>query len=362
MSQYFSAASKAALLCASALVSLTLAASACADEGHHHSHGSPGAPDVARPDSHAPIGVMGDHRHKAGDWMASYRFMGMTMKDNLVGEDNVTPAQIRTHFGKMVVPTKMDMDMHMAGLMYGWSDRITLMGMVSYVEKEMDHVRPNGATFQTQAKGMGDSKISALIGLEDHKPEGLPGSLHATIGFSLPTGSIDERDATPANPRAKLPYPMQLGSGTFDFTPGLTWAHRLNDDRTSLGAQYAGAIRLGDNDNNYTLGDKHQISVWAMRLLSDHVSLSGRVKGEWEGDIDGADPDLNPNMIQTADPDLHGGERIEASIGLNISLKGIGPTTGNRLAVEYTEPLYQDLNGPQMERQSTLTIGWQGNF
>ena len=33
----------------------------------------------ARPDSHAPIGVMGEHGHKAGEMMLAYRFMAMDM-------------------------------------------------------------------------------------------------------------------------------------------------------------------------------------------------------------------------------------------------------------------------------------------
>ena len=34
----------------------------------------------ARPDGHAPIGVMGEHTHKAGEWMFSYRYMHMSMR------------------------------------------------------------------------------------------------------------------------------------------------------------------------------------------------------------------------------------------------------------------------------------------
>lgn len=30
-----------------------------------------------RPDGHAPIGIMGDHYHKKGEWMLSYRMMTM---------------------------------------------------------------------------------------------------------------------------------------------------------------------------------------------------------------------------------------------------------------------------------------------
>ena len=43
-----------------------------------------------RPDGHAPIGVMGDHTHKAGEWMASYRYMRMEMEGSLDGSDGIS--------------------------------------------------------------------------------------------------------------------------------------------------------------------------------------------------------------------------------------------------------------------------------
>ena len=67
-----------------------------------------------RPDSHAPIGVMGEHIHKAGEFMLSYRYMFMRMEDNYDGSDSIAntsfagppPAPFR------VAPIDMDMEMH----------------------------------------------------------------------------------------------------------------------------------------------------------------------------------------------------------------------------------------------------------
>lgn len=39
----------------------------------------------SRPDAHAPIGVLGDHTHKKGELMASYRFMTMEMNQIFSG-------------------------------------------------------------------------------------------------------------------------------------------------------------------------------------------------------------------------------------------------------------------------------------
>jgi len=38
-----------------------------------------------RADGHAPIGVMGDHQHEAGEWMVSFRYMRMAMEGNGTG-------------------------------------------------------------------------------------------------------------------------------------------------------------------------------------------------------------------------------------------------------------------------------------
>ena len=59
--------------------------------------------------------------------------------------------------------------------------------------------------------------------------------------------------------------------------------------------------------------------------------------------------------MQTADPDNYGLERLEVGVGLNMLL----PDSHHRLALEATVPVYQDLNGPQLETDWQLTLGWQ---
>lgn len=90
-----------------------------------------------RPDSHAPIGVMGDHTHQQGELMLSYRFMHMNMQGNRNDTSSQSPEDIVTsepnRFSNppmqppnlRVVPTEMTMDMHMLGAMYAPNDRIT---------------------------------------------------------------------------------------------------------------------------------------------------------------------------------------------------------------------------------------------
>ena len=65
--------------------------------------------------------------------------------------------------------------------------------------------------------------------------------------------------------------------------------------------------------------------------------------------------------VQTADPDNHGGETLEALFGVNLAGQS-GWQKGHRIAAEIGLPLYRDLNGPQLETDLTLTLGWQKAF
>ena len=321
-----------------------------------------------RPDSHAPINVMGDHIHEKGEFMFSYRYMHMSMEDNKDGSSGISPDAIVTtvpnRFGMpptlRVVPTEMTMDMHMLGLMYAPTDRITMMGMVNYQEKDMKHTTyagPAGTnqldTFRTSTSGIGDSMISALFGLtEAHAAQ----RWHVTLGASLPTGSVDEdgRILTPMNtqPTVRLPYPMQLGSGTYDLITGLTYAS--NAGAWGWGSQLGAVTRLGDNDEDYTLGNKYHADGWLSYMVTTVLSVSGSLGYVDWGNIDGMDPEIM-GPVQTADPSLQGGQRATFGLGMNYLL----PAEGHRLALEATVPIWQDLDGPQLEVDWGITLGWQ---
>lgn len=310
-----------------------------------------------RPDGHAPLGVMGDHVHETGEFMLSYRFMHMTMDGNRTGTEAVTPATVLQDF--MVTPISMPMVMHMVGGMYAPSDRVTLMAMVPYVNIEMDHQTRPGGTFTTEGSGLGDVGLSALIGLQNEGA--FRAHLHA--GFSVPTGSIEIMDATPMSSGndVQLPYPMQLGSGTFDLKPGIT-ALWMNPD-WSGGAQGMATLRMGENDHEYTLGNRFEAGAWVARKLTDWASLSVRGLLTTWGDIEGQEPapSVNPMVVPTARTDLRGGTRLDIPFGLNLYAPS-GALAGHRIAVEFNLPVYQDLNGPQLETDGILMIGWQKSF
>ena len=85
------------------------------------------------------------------------------------------------------------------------------------------------------------------------------------------------------------------------------------------------------------------------------------MSGQYSGKIDGIDSEI-VLPVQTADPNNQGGRRVDVHFGVNIAgQKDIG-IAGHRLALEIGLPIYQDLNGPQMETDWILSLGYQYAF
>ncbi|MGY0583128.1 MAG: transporter, partial [Paraglaciecola chathamensis] len=191
-----------------------------------------------RPDDHAPIGVMGDHMHAAGEFMFSYRYMRMNMSDMLQGSSDISASDIATTIANpfappatvRVVPKEMTTNMHMLGFMYAPNDDITLMAMLNYLERDMDLTTFEGmmgdmvlGQFSTEVSGLADSKLGLLYRLYDSANH----HLHFNLSWVIDSGSNNETDdvLTPMNMRMtmRLPYSMQLGSGSDQAEFGLTY-------------------------------------------------------------------------------------------------------------------------------------------
>ncbi len=328
---------------------------------------------MMRPDAHAPPGVTGADLMMPGKLMFSYRYMRMEMDDNRIGTDEASPEKIvttvRNRFAPpptlRVVPTEMTTEMHMLGAMYAPSERLTLMAMTAYIEKRMEHVTFRGAngtdrrgTFTTDSSGFGDTKLAGVLSLLERGGH----EVYLNAGLSLPTGSIDESHEvlTPkgSRPTLRLPYPMQLGSGTFDLLPGVTY--KGVEGRLGWGAQALATVRLGRNDEDYSLGERADLTVWGSYRWAPWVSTCVRLDGQHVGRVDGRDDDIAA-PVQTADPAFQGGERVNLALGVNFAGQR-GTLAGMRLGMELAVPVYQELNGPQMAADWSFSIGGEYMF
>jgi hypothetical protein len=318
------------------------------------------------------------HEHGAGGFMFEYKFMRMDMEGlsngtNSVSSNNISAARMGATgpapgFNYRMSPTKMTMDMHMFMAMYGINDEISVMGMLHYLDNEMDMVMhmqmatgmPMGDMFGSMdTSGVGDSRVDIMYQMN--------GELTTSLGLSLPTGSIDEKitmrmdgtnfatgAAMPSvvNGPMQAPYSMQLGSGTYDLVPAVTYNKSLGV--WNIGGQATYILRIGENDNQYTLGDQLEITAWGTYAINPGFTLSSRINIlDWDK-IDGQDPRINPMMSPTSDPNASGGTRVDLLIGMSGHVN-----THHMLSIEIGVPVYQDLNGPQLETDILYGVGYQ---
>ena len=134
----------------------------------------------------------------------------------------------------------------------------------------------------------------------------------------------------------QLPYPMQLGSGTWDVLPGITVLGM--SEGWSWGFQGMGRLRMGENSRGYRQGHAALGTAWFALKPPDMLSLS--VRAEWRlwGDYSGHDSAyMNPMMAPTVREDLRGGRRLDVPLGLNFYFPD-GALAGHRLAVEWHMP------------------------
>jgi hypothetical protein len=249
--------------------------------------------------------------------------------------------------------------MHMFGFMYAPTDWVTLAAMIPWVELEMDHINAMGIRFTTKSDGIGDLALSGLFRLFENETH----HTHLNLGLSFPTGGIGHKDEVPVPTMGfqtrRLPYPMQVGSGTWDLITGITYTGAI--DWLSWGAQVMGKTRTGENRHDYRLGHRAETTAWGAVPLTRWLSLSGRFLYRYNGNIHGADNGLNPAVIPTADPDLRRGHAIELLGGLSFTVP-LDRFGDHRLAFEGGAPVYQNLDGPQLETDWRITVGWQLTF
>jgi len=346
--------------------------------GHHHHHHHQHGPAQ-------PAGLMFGHMlNMADDWMIGYQYMYGKQAGNLLqGAQPVADSAIISNNAVhnpncaneqcFAAPSDMTMHMHMFMVMYAPTDWLNLMLMPTFMDMSMNMRQLDGTTtpsnttlvgaatthagHEHQTGGIGDTNISALVKLYDDKLH----HLHLGLGVSAPTGDVDIH-LRPSHTYeiGLIHYGMQLGSGTWDFTPTLTYTGHLDD--WGWGAQIQGVKRLQDhNESGYRLGDMLQATAWGSYRFLDW--LGGTVRGIYttQDSLHGA-YDRPHVPIGTMDtPANHGGKYWDIGMGLNVTIPG-GSLAGNSFGVEWIQPLRDDVNGIQLEREGALSAQWNYMF
>lgn len=296
----------------------------------------------------SPAGVMLGHSSK---WMLGYEFGYERMNGNLDGSDRIRTSEILQSF--FASPTEMRMQMHMATLMYAPREGLSLMAMVPYLVKDMDHLTVDGERFKEETDGLGDIELRAHYTV--HESADHQHLVYFNGGVALPTGSINERLNG-----ARLEYPMQLGAGTVSVLPGLSYIGQQAD--WGWGMDLQPTLRIDENRYDYRLGNQYRINAWAMRRLSESLNVSLRADARRIENIEGADEALDREDEPTKDPNLQAGRRIDVLLGLNFQPSGGSGGENQRFYLEAGVPAYQSLDGPQLKSTFVGRLNWQWHF
>jgi len=230
-----------------------------------------------------------------------------------------------------------------------------------------------GRTFTTRSNGVGDFTLTGIVPVVRDKDR----HYLVSLGIGFPTGSIDEKDNTPLTemfgmPPAQLPYPMQLGSGSFELRPGVVLNH-IAFTHFDFGARGSAKIRLDRNEHGYRLGEEYEVTAWAALLVSESLSASFRLAWKQRFDIHGSDDELmtrvplgplsGTKVVPTAFPKTQGFRRLYGYWGINL-MGGAedGWLQGLRIAAEVGFPFWQSLDGPQLRDRIMATVGLQYSF
>lgn len=323
-----------------------------------------------------PAGIMFGHMlDKPGDFMMGYRFMynwtggNMMQGARSVADQTIVDQGCSDASPCRFTPTFMNMRMHMLDIMYAPTKWWNVMLMPTFMDMDMNLRRLAGAPpavagvhEHTGAAGhetgaVGDTYFSSLVKLIN-----MPGHrVHMNLGLSAPTGKVDiELRRMAKIDGGLIHFGMQLGSGTWDFMPSLTYAGEKS--RWSWGAQFSGVKRLEEkNKSGYRLGDMFQATTWGGYDLTQWLTASVRgaytLQGAVHRDFDAFNARIGPMDF----PENYGGQFWDIGLGLNAIIPG-GRFAGNRFGFEWIQPVSNDFNGFQLDRKGMLSATWSYRF
>lgn len=321
------------------------------------------------------IGRSGEETEDPRRWSIGYRYVYVQFDGNRDGTDDLSVEDVifrpgtedRTVDNFPVVPLKICQKAHLFDVTYDMANQWSLSLLLPFVRQETDHVSivPNFDQFIISSEGIGDIGVSASRPV--WKAESY--QVMANVGLSLPTGSIDEKGRTPRDAAmdTQLPFTMQIGSGTFDLAPSLSFVGA--ESRLSWGGELRAKIRLGENDRDYRLGNRFSIAGWLKTKPRPWLEPSVKLGFHTWGRIHGEDKELKvpvppefPFPAAVTDPSKFGGDKLVATLGVSFSAPDDHMLEHQSLQLDWGGPVYQSLNGPQPKEVWRFRGGWKGRF
>ena len=309
-----------------------------------------------RPDSQAPIGVVGARTLDAGALELTYRFNQMNSRGVWFSTDSLplaTTLQLYT-----VAPLTLSNITHSVTGSYGLSERLTLMGTAEFSLIEREQITNAGILYITGVEALGDLSASAIYEVYRQGPY----RMNMSFGAVLPIGKARTYADTPFGTAQALPYDQRPGGGAFAVMPGVTG--QVQNEVASLGAQFKARIHVGEGSADYTPGDRYQADGWAAYRINSALSLSAGIRWQIWGRIEGADPLLVPTRDPGSDNVLGmaGGQRADMPLGVNLLMPEGSIIGGHMLSVEAIYAMHHDYEGVRLGLDWGLNFGWTVPF
>ncbi|MEN8258759.1 MAG: transporter [Thermodesulfobacteriota bacterium] len=246
-------------------------------------------------------------------------------------------------------PSSADRDLTIQALplvaAYGVTGKLALFAILPVLDKEME-VNTAFGRLHRQDSGLGD--FTAMARYTFWKKD-LPGKTMRLAPFAalkMPTGDDDETDSA-----GRLPQPLQLGSGSWDYSLGLVLT------RQTLARQVDAAISytLNSEANSFEFGDaarldlSYQHRLWPRELTS---GLPAFIYGVLESNLMWQDK----NKSSGTDDDNSGGVTWHLAPGIQYVTR----RTVTEFAIQI--PVVQDLNGTALENDFIGTLSFRMKF
>lgn len=224
------------------------------------------------------------------------------------------------------------------GLSYGIVDDLQISAAIGYYRGNgfIDAAADGGIANSSTADPEGQTDLT--LQLKYRILQGKPGNLSIIGGLIVPTGKDNVHLAS----GEMLEPSSQPGTGAFAFQCGLAYSRFLTSHMT-IDASAIYTLRIGHN--NFEVGDRLDLGVALAYRLTDSIkqfpnySLFGELNGVWLGKDDGAEG-ANSNS---------GGWTVYLTPGARVRFN-----EAVSLTVAPSFPIYQDLNGEQIEARFKL--------
>ena len=293
----------------------------------------------------APVGVRFAEALEGKRLSVAYSWERIQGQGLRAGRNKITPDHARDVLGFTTTPRSLQVTIHTVQVAYAPHPRVTLVAEVPILRKELETVDAAGTRSHAHTDGVGDIGFYAVVPFIRKGSE----SSQIHLGFDAPTGAYRR-----GGDDMRLPYDNQIGNGSWDFEWGLTYQGGYQ--RVSWGGQALGRHPIGRNGVKYREGSRFVGTVWGAVRMVAGLSLSFRTEWAKQNNINGFDRTLRPDFDPSENAKLRGGERITLSPGLSLDVPRLN---NQRFAVEFGIPVYQRLDGPQVERDWSFKGAWR---